>query len=123
MEEKQTEEILYGGNTSVVVRVGDTVRRHTGHWTPAVHDLLAHLSSVGFVDAPTVLGIDDQSREVLPFVTGEVGLLDPVPPLPTWFRTTEACIATETGCAGSTALRPGSRPTRPCHGGWSRGVR
>lgn len=93
MKEKQTEELLYGGNTSVVVRVGDTVRRHTGHWTPAVHDLLAHLSSVGFVDAPTVLGIDDQSREVLPFVAGEVGLLDPGHPLPTWFRTIEACIA------------------------------
>ncbi len=94
MEERQTEEILYGGNTSVVVRVGDTVRRHTGRWTPAVHALLAHLKSVGFSDAPTVLGIDDQSREVLSFVSGAVGVLDPGHLLPPWFRTAEACMAT-----------------------------
>ena len=67
-----SEETLHGGNTNVVVRVGDTVRRQTGHWTPAVHALLAHLQSVGFADAPTVLGIDDQGREILPFVIGEV---------------------------------------------------
>lgn len=90
-EETQTEEILHGGNTSVVVRVGDTVRRHTGHWTPAVHALLDHLSSVGFTDAPTVLGIDDQGREILPFVIGEVGTYDPG--LPDWFLTAEACMA------------------------------
>ena len=99
MEGKQTEEILYGGNTSVVVRVGDTVRRHTGHWTPAVHDLLAHLKSVGFADAPTVLGFDDRGREVLSFVTGEVGTfassdlrLSPGGPTD-WFCTIEACAA------------------------------
>jgi Phosphotransferase enzyme family len=90
-EESQAEEILQGGNTSVVVRVGDTVRRHTGHWTPAVHAVLAHLESVGFGDAPTVLGIDDQGREILPFVIGEVGTYDPG--LPDWFLTAEACIA------------------------------
>jgi hypothetical protein len=93
MEETPTEELLHGGNTSVVVRVGDTVRRHTGHWTPAVHALLAHLDSVGFSDVPTILGIDDRGREVLSLVTGEVGLLDPGCLLPPWFRTAEACRA------------------------------
>jgi hypothetical protein len=88
----QAEEILHGGHTSVVVRVGDTVRRHTGHWTPAVHALLAHLRSVGFCDAPAVVGIDDRGREVLTFVHGQVGLLDPCHPLPAWFRTTDACM-------------------------------
>ena len=88
----QGEEVLHGGNTNVVVRVGDTVHRQTGHWTPAVHALLAHLESVGFADAPTVLGIDDQGREILPFVIGEVGNFDPGH-LPDWFRTTEACTA------------------------------
>ena len=92
-EETQAEEVLHGGNTSVVVRVGDTVRRHTGHWTPAVHALLAHLKSVGFGDAPTVLGSDEQGREVLHHVEGEVGLLAPGQPLPPWFRTVEACMA------------------------------
>jgi len=90
-EETQVEEVLQGGNTNVVVRVGDTVHRQTGHWTPAVHALLAHLESVGFADAPTVLGIDDQGREILPFVIGEVGTYDPG--LPDWFRTAEACSA------------------------------
>ncbi len=89
----QGEEVLHGGNTSVVVRVGDTVHRQTGHWTPAVHALLAHLTSVGFADAPTVLGMDHRGRAVLSYVIGEVGLLDPCDPLPPWFRTTEACIA------------------------------
>ena len=92
-EEPQDEEVLRGGNTSVVVRAGDTVRRHTGHWTPAVHALLAHLKSVGFGDAPTVLGSDDQGREVLHHVEGEVGLLAPGQPLPPWFRTIDACMA------------------------------
>jgi Ser/Thr protein kinase RdoA (MazF antagonist) len=91
--EPAAEEILHGGNTSVVVRVGDTVRRHTGHWTPAVHALLAHLESVGFGDAPTVLGIDERGREVLQHVEGEVGLCDPGQPLPLWFRTAQACRA------------------------------
>ena len=86
------EEILHGGNTSVVVRVGDTVRRRTGYWTPAVHALLAHLNAVGFSDAPTVMGIDDRCREILPFVTGEVGMFDPGR-LPDWFRTVDACMA------------------------------
>ena len=89
---KPEEEVLHGGNTSVVVRVGDTVRRQTGHWTPAVHALLAHLQSVGFADGPTVLGIDGQGREILPFVVGEAGNFDPGP-LPDWFRTADACTA------------------------------
>ena len=93
MEGSEADEVLRGGNTSVVVRVGDTVRRPRGHWTPAVHALLAHLKSSGFGDVPTILGIDDRGREVLSLVTGEVGLLDPGALLPPWFRTAEACTA------------------------------
>ncbi|HYH28917.1 MAG TPA: phosphotransferase [Pseudonocardia sp.] len=63
---------LAGGNVSAgVVRVGDTVRRPAGPWTPAVHALLAHLHEVGFHSAPRPLGIDDRGREVLTFVPGE----------------------------------------------------
>jgi hypothetical protein len=57
---------------NVVVRVGDTVRRPAGPWTPAVHDLLAHLRAVGYAGAPEPLGIDDQGREVLRYVEGRV---------------------------------------------------
>jgi hypothetical protein len=54
---------LGGGNmSSGVVRVGDTVRRPAGPWTPAVHALLAHLHAVGFHGAPAPLGIDQQGR-------------------------------------------------------------
>ena len=59
---------LTGGNLSTVVRVGDTVRRPTGPWTPAVHALLRHLD--GWPGAPRVLGIDEQGREVLELVPG-----------------------------------------------------
>jgi hypothetical protein len=93
VDDTEAEEVLQGGNTSVVVRVGETVRRSTGHWTPAVHALLEHLNSVGFVDAPNVLGLDYQGREVLLFVAGEVGHHDRGQPLPPWFRTTDACAA------------------------------
>jgi hypothetical protein len=54
-----------------VQRVGNTIRRATGPWTPAVHALLQHLEAVGFDAAPRVLGIDEQGREVLTFVEGE----------------------------------------------------
>lgn len=86
----QVEQVLRGGNTSVVVRVGDTVRRESGHWTPAVHALLAYLHDVGFDGAPTVLGLDQRGREVLEYVEGDVGLLGPGQPLPPWFVTDEA---------------------------------
>ncbi|MDX2536350.1 phosphotransferase [Streptomyces scabiei] len=67
------EEPLSGGNVSDgVVRVGDTVRRPAGPWTPAVHALLTHLHEVGFKAAPRPLGLDDQGREVLTFMPGDV---------------------------------------------------
>jgi aminoglycoside phosphotransferase (APT) family kinase protein len=54
-----------------VVRVGDTVRRIRGPWTPAVHALLRHLEDVGFDGAPRVLGIDSAGREVLSHIAGD----------------------------------------------------
>jgi Phosphotransferase enzyme family len=66
-----TEERLEGGNIGGAVRVGDTVRRPAGPWTPAVHALLAHLAERGFAAAPRPLGFDDRGREVLTFLPGE----------------------------------------------------
>jgi hypothetical protein len=64
---------LVGGNMSGgVVRVGDTVRRPAGPWTPAVHALLTHLHEAGFRGAPRPLGIDERGREILSFVPGTV---------------------------------------------------
>jgi hypothetical protein len=65
---------LGGGWEAGPVRIGDTVRRRTGHWTPAVHALLRHLEAAGFDAAPRVLGVDGQGREVLSYVEGEAGV-------------------------------------------------
>lgn len=67
---------LAGGNITPVVRVGATVRRATGPWTPAVHTLLRHLEAVGFTSAPRVLGVDAQGREVLTYLDGVAGYYD-----------------------------------------------
>ena len=62
---------LSGGNvTAGIVRVGDTVRRPAGPWTPAVHGLLDHLHQRGFAGAPRALGMDDEGREILSFAEG-----------------------------------------------------
>lgn len=61
------------GSVTVVRRVGETIRRPTGEWTPAVHALLTHLEVVGFTGAPRVLGIDG-ADEVLSLLHGEPAL-------------------------------------------------
>src|SRR6478735_8144683 len=63
---------LPGGNVGGAVRVGDTVRRPTGPWTPAVHELLDFLAAAGLPRIPRVLGIDDRDREILTFLPGRV---------------------------------------------------
>src|SRR5215203_534988 len=60
------------GTLSTLTKVGNTVRRSTGPWTPAVHALLRHLERAGFDGAPRVLGVDDRGREVLTYIPGEV---------------------------------------------------
>ena len=68
-------QVLTGGHASEVVRVGDTVHRSTGHWTPAVHALLRYLAAMGFDAAPRVLGMSDEGREVLTFVAGDAATI------------------------------------------------
>jgi hypothetical protein len=63
---------LPGGNVGGAVRVGDTVRRPSGPWTPAVHELLDFLAAAGLPRIPRVLGIDDRGREILTFLPGRV---------------------------------------------------
>jgi hypothetical protein len=63
--------VLEGGcQTPGVVRVGDTVRRPAG--SPFVHELLRYMEDVGFAGSPRLLGMDEQGREVLTFVEGQV---------------------------------------------------
>jgi Ser/Thr protein kinase RdoA (MazF antagonist) len=63
-------EISLGGNLNQAVRVADTVRRRAGPWTPAVHALLRYLETTSF-EAPRVLGLDEQGREILGYIPGE----------------------------------------------------
>ena len=57
------------GQSGGVERVGRTVRRPMGPWTPAVHEFLAYLSAEGLRGVPTVQGIDGD-REVLTYLEG-----------------------------------------------------
>lgn len=68
------------GSGGAVVRVGDTVRRPVRPHSAAVAAFLRHLEAVGFEGAPRHLGQDEQGREVLTFIEGDVG----VPPFPAW---------------------------------------
>jgi len=79
---------LYGGisNHGLVVRVADTVHRPTRPHAPATHALLRHLEDVGFAGAPRFLGIDEQGREILSFISGEAVIR----PYPTWAMTDSA---------------------------------
>ncbi|MGN9809396.1 phosphotransferase enzyme family protein [Micromonospora sp. BQ11] len=67
------EEPLTGNATTGVVRVGDTVRRPVGPWTGSVDAVLEYLWAVGFAGVPRPLGRDEQGRQVVEYVPGEVG--------------------------------------------------
>jgi len=65
---------LLGGDVSDgIVRRGDTVRRPRGPHSPAVEAYLLHLERAGFERAPRFLGFDDDGREVVTFLPGEMG--------------------------------------------------
>lgn len=73
---------LTGGTLNAVVRVGDTVRRSVGPWTPTIHALLRHVRRRGFDLAPEPLGFDDDGREVVSYLPGTtVGWALPWPDL------------------------------------------
>src|SRR5262249_13962125 len=55
-----------------VERVGETVRRRTGDCSASIHRLLRHLEDTPFAQAPRFLGFDDEGREVLSWISGDV---------------------------------------------------
>jgi hypothetical protein len=92
------EEIL-AGNVGGAVRIGDTVHRPTGPWTPAVHALLEHVGT-RLPHVPRVHGFDSAGREVLSFLPGHVvdidtDLLTPgrIVALLSWTRTFHEAVA------------------------------
>jgi hypothetical protein len=80
------EVVLSGGRlTAGVVRVGDTVRRPASAASAFTARFLAHLQAQGFDGAPRYLGRDEQGRDVLTFLPGEV--------IPRWRRRSDEQIA------------------------------
>ncbi len=59
------------GSVNVVTRVGDTIHRPAGPWTPAVHGLLEHLEPFPF--SPRALS-REPTAEVLEYIEGEVAM-------------------------------------------------
>jgi hypothetical protein len=77
------------GNGGLVVRLGDTVRRPWHPSTPATHELLTYLDQTAPGVAPVPLGRDEQGREVLSFLAGDVA----VPPFPVWVTNAEFLVS------------------------------
>lgn len=61
---------LTGGTLNAVMRVGETVRRPAGPWTPTIQALLGHVHDRGFDLAPAPLGLDDEGREIVSYIPG-----------------------------------------------------
>lgn len=83
------DEPLPGGNLGGAVRVGGSVRRPAGPWTPTVQRLLQHLRDHGLVWVPEPLGVDDRGRDSVGYLPGVV----PQYPLPDWVWTDPVLVA------------------------------
>jgi hypothetical protein len=66
------EETLPGGNTDGAVRVGSVVHKKAAPWTPTVHALLRHLEHAEVDGVPRALGFDEQGRQMLTYLPGEM---------------------------------------------------
>lgn len=88
--EANGEEVLAGGiaNQGRVVRAGTHVLRPANLHSATVHALLRHVRGVGFDGVPEPVGMDDDGRERLVFVPGDV----PCPPYPAWAQA-GTCLA------------------------------
>ncbi len=103
-----------GRMTTGLVRRGGQVWRPVGPWSPAVHEYLRHLESVGFDGAPRVVQVRDD-REVLTYIEGEVAADPSWHPghghrLPAYTRTTESLRAAARLLRGLHEAAAGFRP-------------
>ena len=83
-----TEQQLDGGtaNAGNVVRIGPHVLRPSTPHSGSIHAFLRAVRYAGFQGAPSPVGIDDDGRERLMFIDGEV----PVTPYPDWSQSDTA---------------------------------
>jgi hypothetical protein len=85
-----SEETLPGGNTTGAVRIGAVIHKPASPSTRCVHALLHHLSRAGIEGVPRALGFDDQGRQMLSYLPGEM-IGDQVP-WPGWVSTDKTLI-------------------------------
>jgi hypothetical protein len=83
-----SEQQLDGGiaNAGQVVRVGPHVLRPSSPHSGSIHAFLRSVKDAGFEGAPIPVGIDEDGRERLVFIEGEV----PVAPYPDWSQSDTA---------------------------------
>jgi hypothetical protein len=86
--ERVDEEPLKGGiaNVGKVSRVGPHVLRPSSPHSTSVHTFLRAVRRAGFDGCPMPVGIDEDGRERLEFIEGEV----PAPPYPHWSQSDAA---------------------------------
>lgn len=75
-----------------MTRVGDEVRRPWSDFTPSAHHFLRAVREAGFKGVPRPLPTQEDGRERLSFVPGDV----PIPPYPPWAQTDEALASLAT---------------------------
>ena len=64
--------LLGGRLTPGIVRIGNTVHRPAKNNADFVHELLLWLEQQGFAFAPRFLGVDEQGRDILTYLEGEI---------------------------------------------------
>ena len=86
------EQPLHGGitNAGQVVRDGPHVLRPSSPHSGSIHAFLRAVRAAGFEGAPMPVGIDDDGRERLVFIEGEV----PLAPYPAWSQSDAALAST-----------------------------
>lgn len=88
-EAEIAEELLSGGNMGGATRVGHSVRRPAGPWTPTIQRFMNHLQEQGLTWAPKPLGLDERGRDSLSYLPGVV----PQYPLPEWIWHDDVLVA------------------------------
>ena len=88
------EVVLHGGvaNAGAVVRAGDHVLRPSNEFSVSILAFLSALAASGFDGAPVPVALEDDGRERLRFIEGDV----PVPPYPDWAQSDEVLVSATT---------------------------
>jgi hypothetical protein len=110
------------GGSGGVTRVGDSVLRPTGPWTPAVHELLTDLADAGLDGIPHVLGTTDDGREILSYIEGDAVAVDDevssdqvLAEAVTWLRRFHEAAAGRLSNQPRIWRQSGSEPVAPAH--------